>query len=233
MRRMRQLINDVASKYPADEFFVELRRPLRQWSQAKAIFRAYDSALSYLDEDSWQELRRKALRHFQDHREGQLKQGFFNQLNDAFAYQFLVRSGCTNVSVLRENNTKMPDLQYVVGDVMHFCEVKTIGVSAQELALQASDPDSDSDFDGSRYQALSDNFFKKLGSVLLHAQCQISSQGRTGLVFVIVHFDDFTLCYLDRYIAQITAFLDQHEVKNIYIKVGLVGGTRVSKGRLA
>lgn len=230
MQRMRELINDVVSAYPTDEFFVELGLTLRQSSQARALYRAYDRALSYLDRDSWQELRRKALRHFQDHREGQLKQGFFNQLNDAFAYQFLVRSGCTNVSVLSEKkNTKMPDLQYFVGDVLHFCEVKTIGVSEQELARRTSE----SFFDGSIYQELSDTFFNKLESTLLHAQCQISSQGGTGLVFMVVNFDDFTLRYLDKYREQITAFLEQHEVQDIYIKVGLVGGARVSKGRFA
>ncbi|OFJ48117.1 hypothetical protein BA896_003110 [Janthinobacterium lividum] len=227
---MRELINDVVSEYPTDVFFVDIGLTLRQSSQARALYRAYDRALSYLDRDSWQELRRKALVHFKDHRKGQLKQGFFNQLHDAFAYQFLVRSGCTNVAVLSEKkNTKMPDLQYFVGDVRHFCEVKTIGVSEQELARRTSD----SFFDGSIYQELSDSFLNKLESIIFQAQCQISSQGGTGLVFIVVNFDDFTLCYLDRYREQITAFLEQHEVQDVYIKVGLVGGARISKGRFA
>lgn len=231
MGRMRELINDVVSKHPEDEFILKFGLMLRQSSQARALRRAYDSALSYLDRDSWQVLREKALSHFND-RAGKrpLKEGFFNQLNDAFAYQFLVRSGCTNVSVLsEEKNKKTPDLQYFFGDVLHFCEVKTIGVSAHELALQASD----SDFDGSRYQKLSDNFFNKLETTLSKAQCQISSQKGTGLVFMIINFDDSNLCYLDIYIQQLTAFLDLHEVENIYIKVGIVGRACVSRARFA
>lgn len=227
MRRMRELIRNAIGEYSADDFFVKVGLTLRQSSQARAIYRAYDRALSYLDNDSWDKLRHKALCHFKDHRKGQLKQGFFNQLNDAFAYQFLVRCGCTNVAVLPENKKqKMPDLQYFVANEKHFCEVKTIGVSDHELARRASRLI----FDGSVYQELSDNFLDKLKSTLSQAEDQISSQGGTGLVFIIVNFDDFTLSHIDRYREQITTLLEQHEAKNVYVKVGLIGGERVSKG---
>jgi hypothetical protein len=225
---MRELINAAIAAYPADDFFVDLGLTLRQSSQARAFYRAYDRAFSYLDAASWHELSQKALLHFRDHREGQLKQGFFNQLNDAFAYQFLVRRGYTNVSILREKkNERTPDLQYFVGDVRHFCEVKTIGVSEEELARRASE----SAFDGSVYRELSDKFLGKLNSTLLQAQVQISSKGATGLVFILANFDDFTLLYYDRYRQQITALLDQHEVQNVYVKVGLIGGRRIATGR--
>jgi hypothetical protein len=223
---MRELINAAIAAYPADDFFVNLNLSLRQSSQARAFYRAYDRALSCLDADSWAELRQKALRHFRDHREGQWKQGFFNQLNDAFAYQVLVRRDYTKVSILPETKQKTPDLQYFVGDIQHYCEVKTIGVSEEELGRRASE----SVFDGFVYRELPDKFFEKFNSTLLQAQAQISSQGATGLVFVIVNFDDFTLQYYDRYREQIAAFLDQHEVQNVYVKVGLIGGRRIETG---
>jgi hypothetical protein len=46
-----------------------------------------------------------------------------------------------------------------------------------------------------------------------------------------VNFDDFTLLYYDRYRQQIAALLDQHEVQNVYVKVGLIGGRRIAAGR--
>ena len=87
MQRMRELVCEVQAANPSDGFFATLDETLRSSSQARAIYRAYDRALSGLDLASWHELTRKAIGHFSNHRKGQLKQGFFNQLNEAFAYQ--------------------------------------------------------------------------------------------------------------------------------------------------
>jgi len=75
---MRELIRAAMQAHPHDDFFGDLDSTLKISSQARAFYRAYDRALSYLDQQSWAELSRKAVAHFLDHREGQLKQGFFN-----------------------------------------------------------------------------------------------------------------------------------------------------------
>ena len=226
---MRELIRAASDAYPHDDFFASMDETLKASSQARAFYRAYDRALSYLDQHSWTELSRKAVAHFLDHREGQLKQGFFNQLNDAFAYQFLVRRGCSRVSVLREGKKSTPDIEYFVGNSRYYCEVKTIGISQDEIIRR----ESESTFDGSVYQELSTLFLNKLGSTLLLAHRQISSQGANGLVFVVAHFDDFTMSYYDRYREQLADFLHKHEVSDVYVKVGLIGGKRIGKGPLA
>ena len=56
-------------------------------------FLAYDRALSTLDDESWDILKNKALQHYLDHRNGKRKEGFFNQLNEAFAYRHLIKQG--------------------------------------------------------------------------------------------------------------------------------------------
>jgi hypothetical protein len=38
--------------------------------------------------------------------------GFFNQLNEAFAYQHLVRQGHDRVRILPEQGVRVPDLEY-------------------------------------------------------------------------------------------------------------------------
>jgi hypothetical protein len=226
---MRELIRAAIHAHPHDDFFGDLDKTLKISSQARAFYRAYDRALSYLDQQSWAELSRKAVAHFLDHREGQLKQGFFNQLNDAFAYQFLVRRGCSRVSILPEGKKTTPDIEFFFGHARHYCEVKTIGISQEEINRRAAE----SSFDGSVYQELSPAFLNKLGSTLLSAHRQVSSQGATGLVFVVAQFDDFTMAYYDRYREQLADFLRKHEVSDVYVKVGLIGGKRIGKGLLA
>ena len=96
MRRIRELIAVVNEAHPKDRFFANIDTTLRASRQARAQYRAYGRALNCLDPQSWAELKEKAARHFLDHRKGQLKQGFFNQLNEAFAYEHLTRRGSMN-----------------------------------------------------------------------------------------------------------------------------------------
>jgi hypothetical protein len=119
----------VKQTYPHDRFFDGIESTWAAYEQARAQYAAYDKALSTMDEASWGEMRRKALAHYLDHRPGQLKQGFFNQLNEAFAYQHLVQRGYRSVRVLREDGKTKPDLEYVADGGRSFCEVKTVGIS--------------------------------------------------------------------------------------------------------
>lgn len=225
MRRMLDLVRMVTEAHPKDEFFDTLDENFRNSPQVRAIYKAYDRAISYLDTESWGMLSKKALEHFGDHREGQRKQGFFNQLNEAFAFQFLVRQGYEGVSVLPENGATTPDLTYLENGIRRFCEVKTIGISKDELVRRAAEES----FDCSTYQELSEGFLNKLDYDLKRAHQQISSQRGLGLVFVIANFDDFTLTHYDRYQEQISQFLSSHEVEDVFVKIGLIGGRRIHK----
>src|SRR6476646_2260896 len=102
MRRIRELIASVSAAHPGDDFFAGVEQTLKVAPDARRQYEAYERALSVLDPESWAVLQAKAVAHFTDHRPGQRKQGFFNQLNDAFAYQYLVRRGYKQVRVLRE-----------------------------------------------------------------------------------------------------------------------------------
>ena len=224
MQRMRQLIDEVRAQYPHDHFFDGVRDSLKHLSQARAYYRAYDRALGCIDTNSWQELRRKSIAHFRDHRVGQLKQGFFHQLNEAFAYQYLVRRGFSHVRVLPETGSPTPDLSFRDGRAARFCEVKTIAVSEQEISRRSSQGYSSSD-----YAELSQGFRRKFNKDLQVAQGQIAAAGGTGLIFVLANFDDFTLTYYQRYREHLLEFLEEHEARDVYIKVGVIGGRRLVK----
>lgn len=229
MHRMQELIDAVRKKHPDDHFFHSFEEEFLSQPQMRSAYEAYDQAFSCLDQESWETLSCKAIKHFTDHRIGQLKQGFFNQLNEAFAYAFLKNyPGISCVSVLKERKGQStPDLKFCVDATSYFCEVKTIGISEEEIARWKREQS----FDLAIYRELSEGFLNKLNMTLSQAQKQISSQNSTGLVFVVLTFDDFTLDHYERYKAQISDLLTkQHTVPDVYIKVGLLGNTRIVKG---
>lgn len=225
MRRMRELIAQVQASHPRDRFFASIETTWTASRQARAQYAAYDRAFQTMDEQSWSELKCKALKHFLDHRKGQLKQGFFNQLNEAFAYQHLTRRGYAGVRVLREDGKVKPDLEYIVDGQRAFCEVKTIGISQEQLARW----EERGAFSGSIYSELSAGFLNKLNGTITNAWSQITSQEARGFIYLVVLFDDFTLMYYDRYRAQIQQLLTAHEAPSIHVKVGLLGRRKTSK----
>ncbi len=206
-------------KHPEDNFFADLDLTFRVSRLARATYRAYDRAFQCLDPESWQELSKKAVCHFLHHRNGQLKQGFFNQLNEAFAYRFLVRRGYTGVRILPETGQRQPDLIFWNRCRHDYCEVKTIGISDQEISRRSTPQVCD----GSIYYDLTPEFLKKLDSTMTNALNQIRSQNASGLVYLIVNFDDFTLGYYERYRRQLSACIQAHEAPFVVAKIGLLG----------
>ena len=120
---------------------------------------------------------------------------------------------------------RTPDLSYLAGKALRHCEVKTIGISQDEIARRVPGQY----INRNSYVALSTGFFDKLSSDLSSASKQISSTGTPGLVFVVATFDDFTLSYYEQYRAQIVQFLLSHPVSEVYVKVGLIGARRIHK----
>ena len=178
-----------------------------------------------LDEASWKTLRQKATMHFNDHRQGQIKQGFFNQLNEAFAYQLLHRLGHQDIRFVDElPHHETPDLSYRANGTLRHCEVKSIGISEDEIERRT----------GAQawkrpYASLNVEFFNQLDCNIGRAEAQIASAGTCGLVFIIVTFDDFTGTYYSTYRRQIEQHLQRHEAKDVFVKVGITEQRRISK----
>lgn len=224
MSRFQELVALIRAKHPCDSFFANYDQKLTL-PQLGDDYRAYERALHFLDLESWTELRTKALNHFMDHRQGQLKQGFFNQLNDVFAYRHLVRRGYGHVRVLRESGKTQPDLEYFDRSERLFCEVKTLGVSNEEIARR----DVPQRFRSSIYYELNENFLCKLRSTLDVAQSQVGANRGSGMVYLVMLFDDFTLEHYDKYRKQVQSCIQAHTAKNVYVKIGLCGQRYVEK----
>jgi len=189
-------------------------------------FRAYYIALSTLDDESWAILKNKALRHYLDHRKGQKKQGFFHQLNEAFAYRHLVKQGFHNVRFLKEGKRKTPDIIYTDRGVQNYCEVKSLGISDKEIDRR----NSITWYDASVYFDLGDGFANKLRNAVRGAKQQILSAGTQGMVYVVVEIDDFTLRHYKSYRKELIGVLLNLGIGGVFIKLGLRGNRKISMG---
>jgi hypothetical protein len=187
-------------------------------------YRAYNDALRLLDRESWDILKAKAIEHFMDEREGQRKQAFFNQLNEAFAYQHLLHQEYQSVRFLREGNTQTPDIRFLDHGNKRYCEVKTIGISDDDIDRRKGEKA----YSGTVYFSLSEGFLSKLTTDIEAAWKQIHFVGTSGLVFILVRFDDIALDNYERYRTQQINFCRSHGFKNLALKVGHIGNRRIS-----
>ena len=232
-RRILEIVADIRKRYPHDEFFSSFESSCQTHPSKKKSYRAYNDALMVLDDESWQILKCKALEHYMDHRKGQKKQGFFNQLNEAFAYRYLVRKGYKDVRFIKEDKRKKsPDIRFSVHNAPSCCEVKTLCIS-DDLVNRRN---TIAVFHGSDYVRLNDGFLKKFRDAVNTAREQICAFGSNGLVYVIINFDDFTLDYYQNYKKQLIAFSKNHKFDDLFIKIGEHGNksiciTRRSTGR--
>lgn len=210
------MANAVREAYPTDRFFDDFAESCRSNPAKMKAYRTYDDVFRLLDSESWGILKAKAVAHFRDHRPGQLKQGFFNQLNEAFAYRHLLRQGSTAVRMLPETGERVPDLQYIAGRVRKHCEVKTLNISDEEISRRES-----ANAFSNVYLGLGDGFFKKLSDAVATGRSQIAAQGTEGLVYVVAIWDDMALDYYRVYRRQLASFAREKSIDNVHIKVGL------------
>ena len=221
MHRFVELVKEARVRYPEDEFFSEFESSCRVNRLKREFYLAYESALVGLDEPAWGALKEKSLQHFKNHRDGQLKTGFFAQLNEAFAYRYLVSHGFSNVTFLPEGRTKQPDLRFKAQSNVGFCEVKSVGISDEEINRRGSHEC----IDGSVYARLSSGFLSKLEDKIKTAKEQLGGLSDQNIVYVMVEFDDFTHDYFVEYREQLEHFIAGYSPACVILQMGLLGGT--------
>jgi isocitrate dehydrogenase kinase/phosphatase len=89
MKRFDELVAGIRQRFPDDLFFDNYEDLV---IDKQEHYRCYNDAFIILDDESWNILKLKAIQHFPDEREGQLKESFFNHLNEALAYKFLLEA---------------------------------------------------------------------------------------------------------------------------------------------
>ncbi|MGH8626059.1 MAG: hypothetical protein ACREYC_12600, partial [Gammaproteobacteria bacterium] len=130
---------------------------------------------------------------------------------------------------------KTPDISYRTGGEVLYCEVKTVGVSNEEIGRL----NSGEAFSGHLYLRLSEGFLGKLSSAIGVGLEQIKSASGSGLVYVVIQFDDFVLQHYSMYRQQIVELLQsKYPCHEICIRVGVCadhfiwhGPRQASRGR--
>jgi hypothetical protein len=215
MKRFRELVADVRVRYPADDFFADFENSCQAEPLKRKHYRSYNEALMLLDDESWNILKEKAIVHFGNEREGQRKQGFFNQLNEAFAYRYLLHKGFRNIRFMNEGEKKTPDISFLDRGTKSYCEVKTVGISDDEINRRSSHKV----YDCGVYFSLGTGFQNKLAADIDRAREQVHTVGDHGLVFILVRFDDVALDHYRRYRKQLTEFCRSRGLVNVIFKI--------------
>jgi hypothetical protein len=226
LHHFAELIAILEKEYPEDEWFRQRDAWGDEFANCFPQFSVYDAAIQLLDEQSWRVLTEKVSGSFRQPFAKRGKQNFFNDLNEILAYEYLKKDKCVEPKLLEQLRLKerpeWPDLSFGYQGSQYCCEVKTIGLSDIEinwaLKLKSFDPDTDSDEEQDtgtliepKYEQLSVGFFSKFKSDIDKAKKQIFSyQAEIGMIYFVVHFDDFTHMFYGTYRQQITEFLEEH-----------------------
>jgi len=220
MKRFRELVAEIRNKYPAEDFFADFEESCRLTPQKRRHYQSYNRALMTLDEESWSTLKDKALSHYLNERKGQRKEAFFNHLNEAFAYRYLWRKGFASIQILKDTKKgKTPDIRFIDCGSEQFCEVKSVGITDEEIKRRENEPDQTR----ADYSSLPPAFLRKLKGNFNKARAQIESVGGRGLVFILVRFDNPFSEHNSIYKKQITEFCKAEGFQNLIVKIGYLG----------
>jgi hypothetical protein len=175
-----------------------------------------EAELARLDAVAWDHLRTKVGPLFMKKEKARGWQGAFSELNEAKAYNFLIRRGCTSVEFIpRRSDSKTPDLRAKLGSVDVLCEAKTINRSEREVVARTRNGVS------SVANRLPTEFFTKLTSTIRRADQQMAASSSAPdikrIVYLVINFDDSLHEYVDDYLAQIQQRKEEFVVPGLEI----------------
>jgi hypothetical protein len=212
-------IRDVAvSSGAPDAYLGRLGDASEEHPLALKHLRDWEKELQGLDDAAWSHLKGKIRPLIVGRLPGRGWQPLFDKLNEAKAYNYLLREGCTNVHFVPEQpkgGLRTPDLEGDSPDNKVLCEVKTINTSDKEIKRRRDS----SVFSISNKIDL--RVLAKLDKNIAEARDQMCSYDVSGVarhvVYVVVNFDDHLHSYAHEYRDQIAQHIDAHPVSGVEI----------------
>ena len=183
-------------------YFRNFAASLRDNPIKRKHFIDIEAELAALDTAAWDHLRTNVGPLFTKGERVRGWQAAFSELNEAKAYNFLVRRGYTYVEFIpRRSDTKTPDLRAKMGNVDVLCEAKTINRSKRAVLAQTQAIAS------SVSNRLPVEFFSKLASTIRRADQQMaafsSAPDMKRIIYLVINFDDRLHECVDDYLVQI------------------------------
>jgi PIN domain nuclease of toxin-antitoxin system len=180
-------------------------------------FLRLEAQLAHLDEASWQNLRLRASRHLvsTSREAGRGWQQLFDSLNEARAYGYLMRLGCTGVRFVPAADAQTPDLEALLDGDPVLCEVKTLNISDDQASKNQRVARGEI-FVTKVATKLPEEFLgKKLAPTIARALSQLAAHDPSRLsrwiVYIVLNFDDWVGDYQVEYFRQIDGFLATHD----------------------
>jgi hypothetical protein len=216
--RVFELHDLVRSPRSAAAYFQDFEKSLAEVPQKLRQFRDIEHELEGLDTAAWNHLKADVPELIAVRDPSRGWQALFDILNQAKAYNYLQRIGCTNIAFIpraRAKGQKTPDLKAELGLVNVLCEVKTINVSEDEATRRQTGGV------GTSTDRLESGFFRKLTSDLTRAKAQMAAHGADSatkmIAYVIINFDDLLHEYADRYELQINQYMVRTPVPGLEV----------------
>ena len=214
LRRVNELVASL--KGAPKSYFKHFTASLHNNPIKRKHFIDIEVELATLDTAAWDHLKANVGPLFMKGEKIRGWQGAFSELNEAKAYNFLVRRGYSCVEFIpRRSDIKTPDLRARMGNADVLCEVKTINRS--ELALREKARAAVS----SVSNLLPMEFFSKLSSTIRRADHQMASFSSAAdmkrIVYLVVNFDDRLHECVDDYLSQIPEKRDEFMVAGLEV----------------
>lgn len=207
--RVYELRDLIADPDDPNCYFQGFERSLDLSSAMRARFDDLSHALQRLDENAWRALKGNAEPYLCVKHQWRGWHQLFNVLNEAYAYCYLLDTGCHDVQFIpraKPTRNKTPDVMGQQREGAVLCEVKTLNVSDYEITARKSFAVRD----GTQLCTLSPEFFKKLSSDLERAASQLRSYLCDAvirrIVYAVINFDDWTTINDDGYQEQLDCY---------------------------
>lgn len=215
--RLYELRDQIKETGCPNAYFQDFENKLKD-SHWKEKYLDLEKELQGLDPNAWEFLKNEACPYLikNDVTMRGWEQLFNILQNQARAYNYLKRIGCTNVQFIprsRKRRMETPDLKGMMGLGKVLCEVKTINMSDDEAKSRHNVRVHGCDDRETKEDQLEDGFFKKLESDITKAKGQLESYDPDPkvrrMVFIVPNFDDFFCEYKDRYFRQIDHYFSK------------------------
>lgn len=213
--RLYALRNAVPDPTHPDAYLQNFEKRLEEGEHIRNQYMKVEGPLEALDDNAWQDMLERAAPLTMERHATRGWQSLFDTLNEAKAYAYLQRLGCSDIAFIKRANEKTPDLRAVLEGRRVLCEVKTVNVSQDETDRRDRIHRGEL-FVTSVEASITSGMLNKVTSTLVRAieQLDHADPNRTArrFVFTVLHFDDWVGDYQTEYIAQLDAHLAENPI---------------------